>query len=128
MKVGENQARLVVEHLLEVRDRPCLVGRVAGESAAEMVVDARRLPLPREWWWRSRGNGRPRCGGSAEAQLDQGGLRKLGRAADTSVTRVVACGDLGHRLVDEPLRPTSRPVDAPPVGPPGGAGDQMVGE
>ena len=37
---GPHQAGLVVEHLLEVGDQPLGVGRVAGEPAAEMVVDA----------------------------------------------------------------------------------------
>ena len=32
--------RVVVEHLLEMRHAPFAVGRVAGEAAAEMVVDA----------------------------------------------------------------------------------------
>src|SRR5437016_5448348 len=32
--------RVVVEHLLEVRHQPALVGRVAREAAAEMIVDA----------------------------------------------------------------------------------------
>ncbi len=37
---GAEQARLVVEHLLEVGDQPLGVGCVAGEAAAEVVVDA----------------------------------------------------------------------------------------
>ena len=38
--VQADQERVVVEHLLEVRDEPSLVGRVAVEPAAELVVDA----------------------------------------------------------------------------------------
>src|SRR5207247_2205450 len=34
------QLGVVVEHLLEVRHEPALVDRVAGKSAAQMVVDA----------------------------------------------------------------------------------------
>ena len=35
-----DQQRVVVEHLLEVRDEPALVDRVAREAAAEVIVDA----------------------------------------------------------------------------------------
>ena len=38
--VEAEQERVVVEHLLEVRDEPSLVGRVAVEPAAELVVHA----------------------------------------------------------------------------------------
>ena len=34
------QQRVVVEHLLEMRHEPALVHAVAGEAAAEMIVDA----------------------------------------------------------------------------------------
>ena len=34
------QQRVVVEHLLEMRHEPALVDAVAGEAAAEMIVDA----------------------------------------------------------------------------------------
>ncbi len=42
MQVDTGDERLVVEHLLEMRHVPVLVDRVAGEAAAEMVVDAAR--------------------------------------------------------------------------------------
>ena len=35
-----DQLRIVVQHLLEMRDQPLVVRRVAGEAAGEMVVDA----------------------------------------------------------------------------------------
>jgi len=34
------QLRVVVQHLLEMRHQPLLIGRIAREAAAEMVVDA----------------------------------------------------------------------------------------
>ena len=40
--VHAHEQRLVVEHLLEVRDEPALVDGVAGEAAADVVVDAAR--------------------------------------------------------------------------------------
>ncbi len=40
------QLRVVVQHLLEMRHQPDLVGGIAGEAAAEVVVDAAlRHPL-----------------------------------------------------------------------------------
>ncbi len=42
VQVGPGQLRVVVEHLLEVRDQPLRIGRIAGEAAAELVVDAAR--------------------------------------------------------------------------------------
>src|SRR3954470_390052 len=35
-----DELRIVVEHLLEMRNEPARIGRVAGEPAAEMIVDA----------------------------------------------------------------------------------------
>ncbi len=40
VQVGAGEQRVVVEHLLEVGDEPGGVDRVAGEAAAELVVDA----------------------------------------------------------------------------------------
>jgi hypothetical protein len=37
-----DEARLVVQHLLEVRDDPLAVGAVAVEAAAEVVVESAR--------------------------------------------------------------------------------------
>src|SRR6185437_1164690 len=42
MQVGRHEQRVVVEHLLEVRDEPLLVDRVAVEAAADEVVHAAR--------------------------------------------------------------------------------------
>ena len=40
MEIGAGELSVVVEHLLEVRDPPRRVGGVAGEAAAQVVVDA----------------------------------------------------------------------------------------
>ena len=40
LRVERQQRAVVVQHLLEVRDRPVAVDRVAAEAAAELVVDA----------------------------------------------------------------------------------------
>src|SRR5205085_2431935 len=39
LRIHGEQRAVVVQHLLEVRDRPVLVDRVAAESAAQLVVD-----------------------------------------------------------------------------------------
>ena len=67
VQVHAGQQRLVVEHLLEVRHQPAPVGGVAGEAAAEVVVDAagghgverERAAMPRP--------PRRRCGGGGAA-------------------------------------------------------------
>ena len=40
MKQQVEQLRVVVEHLFEMRHEPCLVGGIAREATADMVVDA----------------------------------------------------------------------------------------
>ena len=40
LQIGDGELALVVEHLLEVRDEPALVDRVAMEAAAELIVHA----------------------------------------------------------------------------------------
>ncbi len=99
------QRPVVVEHLLEVRDHPALVHRVAAETAPELVVDAafnhalqgldrhaQGLVL--------RGAGRRRGGVVTKQQLQVGGVRELGRAAETAVAGVEALGELAHGGLD----------------------------
>ena len=128
MQVGENKARLVVEHLLEVGDRPCVVGGVTGKAPAQMVVDAtRRHRL-------ERGDRDSERGGVlalaivAQAELDQSGLREFRRRPEASLPGIVASLDLCDGLVHQLLRhlgpvPTRRPRA---LG--GGARKQLVGE
>lgn len=92
MRVDAAQQGVVVEHLLEVRDDPLAVHGVAGEAAAELVVD----PAAR--------HGRAAVGGHlqgalgartrvvAQQELDDHGRRELGRAAEAAVLLVVVAG------------------------------------
>ena len=85
LEVDRGEQGVVVEHLLEVRDEPALVGRVAGEAAAEVVVDAaaghlvERVP---DHVQRVRVAG-PRV--LAEQDLQVHRVRELGRGAEAAV-------------------------------------------
>ena len=116
--VQAQQRTVVVEHLLEVRDRPFGIDAVAAEASAELVVDSpfghalerdahdvervgiaymlgphacgcRRSAAPRGGAIRALG--RP-CGAHAyrcaQAEREVGLVRELGRAAETAVHRV----------------------------------------
>ncbi len=81
MEVGPGQERVVVEHLLEVRDGPGRVGRVAREAPAELVVDP------------ARGHRRERVARhrrlpAAQQELDDGGGGELRWAAPAAVRAV----------------------------------------
>ncbi len=91
MQVGARQQGVVVEHLLEVGHEPVPVDRVAGEAAAELVVDAagehrveRRLDDRRLLG----GATVVAAEGAGQQQLQRGGGRELGGAAETAVATV----------------------------------------
>ena len=65
--VGHRQQGVVVQHLLEVGDQPALVGRVAVEAAADLVVHAPGGHLLQRARWPCAGSGRRRCGGGGAA-------------------------------------------------------------
>ena len=112
------QVGVVVEHLLEVRDEPTRVGRVAGEATAQVVVDA------------ARGHGVERGGDHVQRGLVTGvGVmakqrlrghrrRELRRGAESAVSCVVRPRELLARLRDvvEILAATTEQVpDLPAV-------------
>ena len=87
VEIRGREQRVVVEHLLEVRDEPALVDRVAVEAAADEVVHpAGGHRVER------RGHHRQRVLVAAEVhaeqELDRRGLRELGRAAPASPSDV----------------------------------------
>src|SRR6516162_10882103 len=86
--------RVVVEHLLEMRDQPALVHRIAREPSAEMVVDAafrhareRKLDQAEIALITQ-----PQAG--APEKLEHHGLRELGCAAHPAADRVDQARDL----------------------------------
>ena len=100
MQVGPQQAGLVVEHLLEVGDQPLGVGRVAGEAAAQVVVDATGghgvEGAGGHGQGRRRPSGRPVGARVAQGQVDQGRLGELGGAAEPAPLGVEPPGQLGR--------------------------------
>ena len=81
--VRAGQQRVVVEHLLEVRDRPGRVGAVAVEAAADLVEDPAAGHRPQ----REEAHRRLAAG---QQQLDDRRRRELRRAAPAAVDAVEA--------------------------------------
>jgi hypothetical protein len=92
VQVGAGEQRVVVEHLLEVRDEPGAVDRVAGEAAADLVIHAaaghppqgveRHLALP-----------------APEQELDRGAGRELRRGPEAAALGVVEPAERRHGRV-----------------------------
>ena len=87
VEVGAHQPGLVVEHLLEVRHRPGVVGGVARETAAEMVVDPAGGHRPQSGGGHGERRGLVRGAMVAQAQLHQLGLGELRRGPETAPGR-----------------------------------------
>ena len=98
-QIGHGEQRVVVQHLLEVRHQPPLVGRVAREAASQVVVHAAAgHPAQRVLDHVPRvllaGAGR-----EAQQELQRHRLRKLRRATEATVLRVEARCHAAIRLV-----------------------------
>ncbi len=112
MRVDPGQQRVVVEHLLEMRDHPIRVHAVAGEPADQLVVDA------------AAGHGLGRCLGHhqgllarvfasplgvPEQKFQHHGRRELGRAAESAPAGVELACKPGHRRPRLPRRARPHP-------------------
>ena len=95
LEVRRHEQRVVVEHLLEVGDQPLLVGRVAMEAPAELVVHAARSHAIE----RVRGHGQRgrilRAQPVTQHEPDVHGVRELGRAAEAAPLGVVVLAEHG---------------------------------
>ena len=110
--VDAQQLGVVVEHLLEVRHHPVGIDAVAGEAAAELVVDpatGHRLQRP----------GRHRqgtLGAVPEQELQHHGRRELRGATETAALGVVLLLEQRDRSVEDlpvqAARGAGRPDDA----------------
>ncbi|CAM5710305.1 hypothetical protein SVIOM74S_06101 [Streptomyces violarus] len=124
--VDPAQQGVVVQHLLEVRHDPVTVDRVAGEAAAELVVDAapgHALAGVLRHLEGALGTG---AGVVAQQELQHHGRRELRRPAESAALRVVLAGQREQRLRE--LLLAGRPVV--PVGdlPPGQVPDDLPGD
>ncbi len=97
VEVRPGEQRVVVEHLLEVRDQPGAVDRVAGEAAPDLVVDAAvRHPVEGEL-----GDvGIAPC----EKQLERRSRRELRGAAEAAATHVRGHPKARDRRVEQRRR------------------------
>ena len=82
------QQRVVVEHLLEMRHEPALVHAVAGEAAAEMIVDAALRDMGEGERHRLDRIGQSVAETSAPQEGEELRLRKFRRAPDAAMRRV----------------------------------------
>ena len=97
VQVGAGQQRVVVEHLLEVGDEPLGVDRVAGEAAADLVVDAAaHHPVERA------GDVLALAAGHQELEDARG--RELGGVAEPAVSRIGRREQAADRAVEDRLR------------------------
>lgn len=92
MGVDAAQQGVVVEHLLEVRDDPLAVHGVAGEAAAELVVDPAARHRRTAVGGHLQGALGTRTRVVAQQELDDHGRGELGRAAEAAVPLVVVPG------------------------------------
>jgi hypothetical protein len=96
-RVQPHQLGVVVEHLLEVRHQPALVGRIAVEAAAELIEDAaRRHPVQRELHHLQRPA--PAAQMAAEQEVECHRLRELGRSPEPTPVGVEGTTDALERL------------------------------
>ena len=114
VRVGPQQQRVVVEHLLEVRHHPVGVDAVAREPAGQLVVD----PAARHRRARAlhRGQRRRRAGAlvGAQQRLQQSRRRELRRAAEAAALGVLVAQDhrrgvIAQRSGRSPGPPPGRP-------------------
>ena len=95
--IERDERPVVVEHFLEMRNRPFGVDAVAAETAAEMIIDA-AFGHPRE---RRANDGQRfrivRHTECAQAEFELGRMREFGRTAEAAVHRVEAALQFGER-------------------------------
>ncbi len=97
VQVDAGELGVVVEHLLEVRHEPALVGGVAVEPAAQLVVHP---PAQHGVERHRRHLEQVRLAGgevAAQHEVDDRGLRELGRPAPAAVSGVEVAGERGLR-------------------------------
>ena len=108
LEVEPGEQRVVVEHLLEVRGEPLGIHRVAGETAAEMILNATRSHA-----LEARGHHLQRfaiagLAVAAETEREAHGVGKLRGAAEAAVAGVEPGGDrlggLGQQIAVEGAR------------------------
>jgi hypothetical protein len=94
VQVRRDEQRVVIEHLLEVRDEPALVDRVAVKAATDQVVHpAERHPVERPR--------RHLLLPAAQQELERRGLRELRRRPPSAPARVEALAQPAHGDVQQ---------------------------
>src|SRR5438552_15702754 len=90
---------VVIEHLLEMRHQPALVGRIAREAPAEMIVDAALAHRVERLGDRVAVRRLAAALPSMPQQLEDPGLRKFRRGADPAMKLV----DLAQQPLGDPV-------------------------
>ena len=101
MRVHPGEQRLVVQHLLEVGHQPALVDRIAGEAAAEVVVDAAGCHRSEAGVDHRARLGVPEAHERAQHQVDAHRRWELGCVAEPTPLAVERPGELAHTGLDQ---------------------------
>ena len=96
LQVGDGDLRLVVEHLLEVRDEPAVVHGVAMEAAAELIVHAAAGHLAQGEQHHVERFLVLGARVVAQQEVMHGDARKLGRAAEAAEARIEGAAEDGE--------------------------------
>ena len=88
VRVQRQKQRVVVEHFLEVRDRPSGVGAVAAEAAGELVVNAAFRHAAQRHADHFEGVRVASRSVPAQAKVEIHRVRKLGRPPETPLHRI----------------------------------------
>ena len=110
VRIQRQQGGVVVEHFLEVRDRPFGIDAVAADAAGELVMDAAFRHSGKR---HAHDLERPRVvrrSISTQAEIEIGRVRKLGRLAKAAMHRVERSRQGGGRAfpyyfsIEQPIR------------------------
>ena len=101
MHVIAQQLRVVVEHLLEVRNDPALVDAIAMEAAGELVIDAAARHLFERHGEGLTGVRIAAVDGELQQKIERGGMGKLGLRPEAAVARIELGKRGGGDLVDQ---------------------------
>ena len=105
--VVAQKLRIVVEHLLEVRNNPALVDAVAMKASRELIVDA----AARHFFERREegfaGGLVVAAHGHLEQQVERRRMRKLGLRTEASVARIELADDRSRNFLNQSQRKTA---------------------
>ena len=114
VEIDAGQQGVVIEHLLEVGHEPALVGRIAGEAAAKLVIEAAVGHRLQRALGHVERHAVAAPGVDAQQELQRHRRRELGGAAEAAQARIETAQQAVERLVDQVV--VQRPAAAERLG------------